>query len=118
MWKEVTTAHIKLLASEKRVVSGFIIALCGAPTGIANVYEIAKDDLSRIPADPQGVKRFQSWVREGPSLEVAPYDGSLQCEMGHPVPLDHMEKELRAANIAVEARAKKADGIQHPRMCG
>jgi hypothetical protein len=29
-----------------------------------------------------------------------------------------MAKELRAANIAIEANAKKADGIQHPRMCG
>jgi len=44
--------------------------------------------------------------------------GSLQCEMGRPVSLDEMEKELRAANIAVEAKVKKADGIQHPQMCG
>jgi hypothetical protein len=118
MAKELTAVNIRVLSSEKRVVPGFIITLCGAPTGIANVYEIAKDDLPRIPADPQGVKRFQAWVYEGPSLEVAKYDGSLQCEMGQPVSLDHMEKELRAANIAVESRAKKADGIQHPRMCG
>ena len=118
MAKELTTVNIRVLSSEKRVVSGFIIALCGAPTGIANVYEIAKDDLPRIPADPQGVKRFQSWLYEGPSIEVAKYDGSLQCEMGRPVSLDEMEKELGAANIAVQAKAKKADGIQHPRMCG
>jgi hypothetical protein len=32
--------------------------------------------------------------------------------------LDEMEKELRAANIAVQAKAKKADGIRHPQMCG
>ena len=38
--------------------------------------------------------------------------------MGRPVSLDEMEKELRAANIAVQAKAKKADGIQHPQMCG
>ena len=38
--------------------------------------------------------------------------------MGRPVSLDDMEKELRAANIAVEGKAKKADGIQHPQMCG
>jgi len=118
MAKELTAANIRVLSSEKRVVPGFIIALCGAPTGIANVYEIAKDDLPRIPADRQGVKRFHAWVYDGPSIEVAKYDGSLQCEMGQPVSLDQMEKELRAANIAVEARAKKADGIQHPRMCG
>src|SRR5436309_8561696 len=123
MAKELTAVNIKVLSSEKRVVPGFIIDLCGAPTGIANVYEIAKDDLPRIPADQHGVKRFQAWVYDGPSIEVAKDDGSLQCEMGQPVSLDQMEKELRAANIAVEARAvearaKKADGIQHPRMCG
>jgi hypothetical protein len=116
--KELTAVNIAVLSSEKRVVPGFIIALCGAPTGIANVYEIAKDDLPRIAADQPGVKRFQSWVYDSPSIEVAKYDGSLQCEMGQPVSLDQMEKELRAASIAVEAKAKKADGIQHPRMCG
>ncbi len=118
MAKELTAVNIRILSSEKRVVSGFIIALCGAPTGIANVYEIAKDDLPRLPADRQGVKRFQPWVYDGPSIEVAKYDGSLQCEMGRPVSLDEMEKELRAANIAVQAKAKKADGIRHPQMCG
>ncbi len=118
MAKELTAVNIRILSSEKRVVSGFIIALCGAPTGIANVYEIAKDDLPRLPADRQGVKRFQPWIYDGPSIEVAKYDGSLQCEMGRPVSLDEMEKELRAADIAVQAKAKKTDGIQHPQMCG
>ena len=61
---------------------------------------------------------FQPWVYGGPLIEVAKYDGSLQCEMGRPVSLVEMEKELRAANIAVQAKAKKADGIQHPQMCG
>ncbi len=118
MAKELAAVNITVLSSEKRIVSGFIIALCGAPSGMANVYEIAKDDLPRIPADPQGVKRFQPWIYGGPSIEVAKYDGSLQCEMGRPVSLDEMEKELRAANVAVQAKAKKADGIQHPQMCG
>src|SRR5438445_12018315 len=85
------TVNIRVRSSEKRVVSGFIIALCGAPTGIANVYEIAKDDLPRLQADRQGVKRFQPWVYDGPSIEVAKYDGSLQCEIGRPVSLDEME---------------------------
>jgi hypothetical protein len=118
MAKELTAVNIRVLSSEKRVVPGFIIALCGAPTGIANVYEIATADLPRLPADQQGVKRFQSWVYDAPAIEVAKYDGGLQCEMGRPVSLDEMGKELRAANIAIEAQAKKADGIQHPRMCG
>jgi hypothetical protein len=117
MAKELSVVNITVLSSEKRV-PGFIIALCGAPTGLASVYEIAEDDLPRMPADPQGVKRFQSWVYADPSIEVAKYDGSLQCEMGRPVSLDEMEKELHAANIAVRGKAKKADGIQHPRMCG
>ena len=38
--------------------------------------------------------------------------------MGSPMSLDEMEKALRGANIVVEAKAKKADGIQHPQMCG
>ena len=118
MAKELAAANIKVLSSEKSVVSGLIIALCGAPTGMANVYEIAKDDLPRVPAGPQGVKSFQPWVYGGPSIEVAKYDGSLQCEMGRPVSLNEMEKELRAANIAVQAKAKKSDGIRHPQMCG
>ena len=118
MAKELTAVNIKVLSSEKSVVSGFIIALCGAPTGRANVYEIAQDDFLRIPTDRQGVKRFRPWVFGGPSIEVAKYDGSLQCEMGRPVSLDEMEKELRAANIAIQAKAKKADGIRHPQMCG
>jgi hypothetical protein len=49
MAKELTAVNITVLSSEKSVVSGLIIALCGAPTGMANVYEIAKDDLPRIP---------------------------------------------------------------------
>ena len=57
-------------------------------------------------------------VAAQPAIEVEKYDGSVQCEMGQPVSLDQMEKELRAASIAVAAKAKKADGIQHPRMCG
>src|SRR5713226_35028 len=48
MAKELTAVNIKVLSSEKSVVSGLIIALCGAPTGRANVYEITKDDLPRI----------------------------------------------------------------------
>src|SRR5713226_6910751 len=81
MAKELTAVNITVFSSEKRVVPGFIIALCGAPTGLANVYQIAKDDLPRIPADQQGVNRFQSWVYDGPAIEVAKYDGGLQCEM-------------------------------------
>jgi len=118
MAKELTAVNIRVLSSEKSVVSGFIIALCGAPTGRANVYEIGQDDFLRIPTDRQGVRRFRPWVFGGPSIEVAKYDGSLQCEMGRPVSLVEMEKELRAANIAVQAKAKKADGILHPQMCG
>jgi len=118
MAKELAAVNITVLSSEKRVVPGFIIALCGSPTGIANVYEIAKDDVRRIPTAQQGVKKFHLWVDDRPSIEVAKYDGSLQCEMGSLVSLDGMEKELRAANIAVQAKAKKSDGLQHPQMCG
>src|SRR5207247_9295010 len=61
MAKELAAVNIRVLSSEKRVVSGFIIALCGAPTGMANVYDIAKDDLPPISADQQEVTRLQHW---------------------------------------------------------
>ena len=65
-----------------------------------------------------GSQAIQAWVYGSLSIEVAKYDGSLQCEMDQPVSLDEMDKELQAASMAVEAKAKKEDGIQHPRMCG
>ena len=37
MAKELTAVNIRILLSEKRVVSGLVIALCGAPTGISEV---------------------------------------------------------------------------------
>ena len=37
MAKELTAVNIRVLSSEKRLVSGFIIAQCGAPNGIAKV---------------------------------------------------------------------------------
>src|SRR5437870_12289952 len=44
MAKELTAVNIKVLSSDKRVVPGCIIPLCGAPTGVANVCEIVEDD--------------------------------------------------------------------------
>src|SRR5213594_1321648 len=104
MAKELTAINIKVLSSEKRVVSGFIIALCGAPTGIANVYEIAKDDLPRLPADRQGVKRFQPWVYDGPSIEVAKYDGSLQVKWADPC---HWTKWRRSCVLRTSPSRRK-----------
>ena len=63
--------------------------------------------IFRESGGPAESRRFQSWVYEGSPLEVAKYDGSLQCEMGQAVSLDQMEKELHAASIAVEAKAKR-----------
>ena len=57
MAKELTAVNIGVLSGEKKVVPGFIITLCGAPTGIANVYEIAKGDLPRIPALRRSLNR-------------------------------------------------------------
>jgi hypothetical protein len=47
MAKELTAVNIRILSSEKRVVSGFIIALCGAPTGIANVSSVSGNGAHR-----------------------------------------------------------------------
>src|SRR5712664_3001875 len=66
MAKELTAVNITVLSSEKSVVSGLIIALCGAATGMANVYEITKDDLPRILADHRESRDF------GPGFMLVP----------------------------------------------
>ncbi len=70
MAKELTAVNITVLSSEKSVVSGLIIALCGAPTSMANVYEITKDDLPRIPADHRESRDF------GPGFMLVPQSKS------------------------------------------
>ena len=104
MAKELTAVNIKVLSSEKRVVPGFIIALCGAPTGIANVYEIAKDDLPRIPADPQGVKRFQPWVYEGPQSKSRSMTEACNVKWVNPC---HWTKWRRSCGLRASPSRRK-----------
>lgn len=47
---------------------------------------------------------------------VFKYDGSLQCNMGKPVSLDEMKKDLRG--IPVYSMEKKPDGQMHIQVCG
>lgn len=47
---------------------------------------------------------------------VFKYDGSLQCNMGTPVSLEEMRKELKG--IPVYSAEKKSDGQMHIQVCG
>src|SRR5258708_36235780 len=54
MAKELTAVNITVLSSEKSVLSGLILALCGAPTGMAYVSAYTKDAVPRTAACRQG----------------------------------------------------------------
>src|SRR3990170_3738025 len=58
MAKELAAVNIKILSSEKTVVSGFIIALCGAPTGRGKVI---KNPQTRSPANPGRPRRSKGF---------------------------------------------------------
>jgi hypothetical protein len=51
-------------------------------------------------------------------LKVRVYkpDGSLQCGMGHKIPLEEMERELKG--ISVSSRINQNDGLMRIQVCG
>jgi len=91
------------------LVSGLFLASCNAGTssGVDERFKsslVAKGERDKLAAS------------EGPSVRVFKYDGSLQCGMGHAVPLEKMKIEL--ANIVVQSQEKKSDGLMSVQMCG
>lgn len=49
-------------------------------------------------------------------VRVYKYDGSLQCGMGKPVPVERMAEELKG--IKIYSSEKKPDGLMHIQVCG
>lgn len=47
---------------------------------------------------------------------VFKYDGSLQCNMGKPVSVEEMRKDLKG--IPIYSAEKKSDGQMHIQVCG
>ena len=50
------------------------------------------------------------------TVNVFKPDGSLQCNMGHSIPAEEMEKQL--AGIRVISRKRQSDGKMHMQLCG
>ncbi|MCC6737103.1 MAG: hypothetical protein IT534_13390 [Bauldia sp.] len=106
-----------VIAAEKR--SSIVPAVCGAPTGRANVFEISAQDWVELERSIVGPMGFALWpFDDRRTVEVYKYDGTLQCGMGHEIPLDVMEAELRAARIEVLSSRKGNDGLMHIAVCG
>ncbi len=55
-------------------------------------------------------------VRPMDRVRVFKYDGSLQCNMGKPIPPSEMQKEL--GKITVYSSENKNDGLMRMQMCG
>ncbi|UCE51006.1 MAG: hypothetical protein JSV31_17235 [Desulfobacterales bacterium] len=63
MQQELTTAGIKVISRQKGYDGREGIAVCGAPTGQINIYEIASSDVSA--ALGLGFRQLpENWIRE------------------------------------------------------
>jgi hypothetical protein len=63
MEQELTTAGIKVISRQKGYDGREGIAVCGAPTGQINIYEIASSDVSA--ALGLGFRQLpENWIRE------------------------------------------------------
>jgi hypothetical protein len=116
MRSEIEQAGVKVISQEKRQLPVAIIAVCGAPSGSVNTYEISDADWRRLRK--QAPDRFAVWVFGKPTTEVFKYDGALQCGAGKAVGLDEMGAELTKAGIAISASRKDSDGLMHAQLCG
>ncbi|MGV8839595.1 MAG: hypothetical protein ACWA6X_04755 [Bauldia sp.] len=106
-----------VITAEKR--SSVLPAVCGAPTGRANVFEISAQDWVELEMSIVGPMGFALWpFDDRRTVEVYKYDGTLQCGMGQEIPLETMAAELRAARIEVLSSRKGNDGLMHIAVCG
>lgn len=117
MAKQLQALGVAIVSKEKRKVPLKIIALCGAPTGQANIYEISTADLKKATATDEKAK-FTLWFFDYEIVSVYKYDGTLRCGMGQWVTLDEMEKELTTNGIVPISKTKASDGLMHLACCG
>src|SRR5258708_5659278 len=104
MAKPLRDANVQIFGQEKRRVPYMIPQMCNLPTGMANLYTIARRDwpvAERL--------HFQVWVFDAATAEVFKYDGTLQCGMGKEVTLDEMAQELTKAGIRMLSKRKGND---------
>jgi hypothetical protein len=84
----------------------------------------ARANSPGLNTDTPGVANQGGYVSETPSRPMAATptvmvykpDGSLQCGMGKPIPVQEMEKQLQG--IRVISRENRHDGMMHIQVCG
>ena len=108
----------KVLAGEKRQVPVMIAAVCGAPTGASNVYQISAADWDKLKLSFVGPIGFALWDFEQSSAFVYRYDGSVQCDDTPGETPEAAEAVLTDAGIVVLSARKATDGMMHVAMCG
>jgi hypothetical protein len=86
--------------------------------GEANVMKIAAADWSAFLAKNPDAGGYGLWVFDESTVQVYKYDGTLQCGMGHEIPLEEMARELEATGIEIVASRKGTDGLVHISVCG
>lgn len=133
MASELSRSSIDVVCSQKTTDGAVHLNMCGADTGIINVYTIPK--VSMIDAERLGFRNVFSLPNYQDSIcnpmtinvpkppvvtlaNVFKADGSLQCGKKQGVPLVDMALELRNASIDVIDARKTIDGLVRPSMCG
>lgn len=133
MSSELSRASIDVVCSQKATDGNAHLNMCGADTGIINVYTIPK--VSMIDAERLGFRNVFSLPNYQDSIcnpmtinvpkppvatlaNVFKADGSLQCGKKQGVPLVDMALELSSASIDVIDARKTTDGLVRPSMCG
>ncbi|MEA3277237.1 MAG: hypothetical protein U9Q81_18510 [Pseudomonadota bacterium] len=109
---------VKVVSAERRKLPLDVTTGCGAPTGEANVMTVAAADWAAFTAKNPDAGGYGLWVFETSTVEVYKYDGTMQCGLGHEIPLGEMAKELKAAGIEVLQSRKGTDGLTHISVCG
>ena len=109
---------VVVIGAERRRVPLEQEAICGAPTGEANVVTVAAADWTSFTNQHADAAGYGLWVFDSETLEVYKYDGTLQCGLGQQIPLAQMAEGLESAGIAVSASRKANDGLAHIAVCG
>ena len=104
----------------------FILAAATIGCASGNCRQLANEQtrVQENPAPPAAApapsKRKKALLPVPAAKEetvlVYKYDGSLQCGMGTAIPVEKMEKEI--AELGVQSREKKSDGMMHIQVCG
>ena len=109
---------VKVLAAERRSLPMDVPALCGAPTGEANVMTVSAADWALFTTRNADAGGYGRWVFDEGRVQVYMYDGTLQCGLGQAIGVEEMAEKLTGAGIEVLQSGKDTDGLLHIAVCG